>query len=128
MYTFFSILGSLLLEQSRIDLDQRAMETQNGLANTAGFINGRKIYTNGGNSKSFAVLGLTVPLTAPITEGTAVTGLNSAGGPVSAFVFENATLGESSLKVLYNVGSTILSCAVGGLTATNTSGCKFSLT
>ena len=101
------------------------METQNSLLNNAGFTNGRKIYLNGGNSNSFAVLSMTSPLIDAIAAGTAVTGTNSASGAVTGTVFEAAAAGTSTLKVLYAVGPSILQCTVGGLTITNTTGCKY---
>ena len=119
-----SILRLPYFEQNRFDLDQRAMETQNNLISNEGFANGRKIYTNGGNSNSFAVLSLAAPLSAVISAGTSVTGFNSASGAVSGVVFENAASGSSTLRVLYDVGPIILPCTVGGLTVTNTTGCK----
>jgi hypothetical protein len=100
------------------------METQITRLINDGFVNGKRIYVNGGNSNSFAVLTLTTPLTTAIAAGTAVTGLNGAGGAVSGVTLDNAASGASTLRVVYNVGSSILPCAVGGLTSTNTTGCK----
>lgn len=100
------------------------MEVQNGLFTSTGFSNGRKVYTSGGNSESFAVLTLTGSLTAAIPVGTVVAGLNSAGGAVTGVTYEDALSGTSTLKFRYNVGPDILPCAVGGLTVTNTTGCK----
>ena len=103
------------------------MEAQNGQINSTGFANGRKIYTSGGNSESFAVLSLSGSLTATIPVGIVVAGLNSAGGAVNGVTYEAALNGTSILKFRYNVGSDILPCAVGGLTITNTTGCKFQM-
>jgi cyanophycinase-like exopeptidase len=111
-----------------MDLDQKAMETQNSLSTDAGFANAKNIYINGGNSGSYAEVTLAVPLTQTITVGTAITGVSATASIVTGVAFEQAAAGATTLKVRYTVGVDVAPCAVGGLQATSTAGCKSNVT
>ena len=108
-----------------MDLDQKAMEGANANFSAAGFINGKKIYSEGGNTETFATLTLGAQLPVAVTVGTIVTGFTNATIPVSGFAYEAAALGSSTLKVRYATGAAVLQCSVGGLQKTNTTGCMY---
>jgi hypothetical protein len=102
------------------------MEEQLDTYTDAGFRNAANIYTNGGHSKSYAVLQLTSSLTETIQEGTLIQGSNDAGDVVTGEAYEDALSGTKTLKFRYVVGSSqenYSECQVGGLQDTNTAGC-----
>jgi hypothetical protein len=112
--------------QNAIDLDQQAMQVQLALKTTAGFEKARKIYQEGGNSMTFAVLTLTTPLANAITKGTVISGQSATSQTVTGTALEDAAIGATTLKMLYDVGSTQAThstCKVGGLVTTTTTGC-----
>jgi hypothetical protein len=108
-------------------MDQKAMEDQLDTFTEAGFLNAQSIYSSGGHSKSYAVLTLSTPLTQTIPVETAITGSNENGSVVTGEAYEEAPAGATTLKFRYAVSSsqeTYTECHVGGLTETNTVGCK----
>jgi hypothetical protein len=112
--------------QNAMDLDQQAMQVQLGFKTTASFQNAKKIYQEGGNSMTFAVLTLSAPLASPITKGTVITGQNAASQTVTGTALEDALATATTLKMLYDVGltqATHSTCKVGGLVTTMTTGC-----
>ena len=116
-----------LASQNAIDRDQKAMEDQLNLLTQAGFDKGKKIYEQGGNSKSFAVLTLSVALGVDAKNGTVVTGASTNGTVVSGKVYEDYVASSKILKVQYPTSDdqkTYSQCQVGGLVTTNTVGCE----
>lgn len=118
--------------QNAIDLDQLAMEAQlSGGDTDAFFTAAKKIYEEGGNSKSYAVLKLTnVPMVRP-REGDEVIGKNSAGVETKGKVLKDLPINLTSLQVQYQISEiqeSWSSCRVGGLPTDDTwlSGCKLS--
>lgn len=102
------------------------MQVQLGLKTTASFAKAKKIYQEGGNSMTFAVLTLTVALASAIPKGTAVSGENAASQTVTGTLLEDAAIGATSIKMFYDVGATQATqstCKVGGLVTTTTTGC-----
>ena len=66
-----------------VDLDQLAIETQLAKQTDESFEAARKIYNEGGYSKSYAQVSLTTPLSLQITKGDSIMGRNADGGEVS---------------------------------------------
>jgi hypothetical protein len=117
------------LHQNAIDQDERTMELILAALTDEAFALAQKIYSNGGNSGSYAKLTLTTPIsTTPLPKaGDTVAGVNSAGAAVSGKVSEAYIAGSTSLSVAYDVSDvqvTHSSCRVGGLNVTLTTGCK----
>jgi hypothetical protein len=107
-----------------LDLDQKAMEIELDTITEAGFDNARNIYEKGGHSKSYAVLSLNTALSS-VSEGTSITGSNDMGDVITGEAYVDAT--SSELQFRYGVSSNQESysqCQVGGLSETNTVGCK----
>ena len=104
------------------------MEDQLDTFTDPGFINAQKIYSNGGHSKSYAALTLSSPLTQLIPIETVITGTNEEGIVVNGEVYDDdAVVGATVLNIRYVVSASQASyteCHVGGLTVTNTVGCK----
>jgi hypothetical protein len=117
----------LVFGQNALDLDQKAMEIELDTITIAGFDNARNIYKEGGHSKSYAVLSLTTALSSSVSEGTSITGSNNMGDVVTGEAYVEATSGSRELQFRYGISSNQVSysgCQVGGLSETNTAGCK----
>ena len=118
---------SLVTDHNAIDLDQAAMEVQLALKTATGFTNGKNIYTQGGNSKSYAEF--TVPaLASGVAAGTLVKAMGVGGFLVTGTVKSAAAAGATTLQVLYavsNTQSTYVQCRVGGMASSSqmTTGC-----
>jgi hypothetical protein len=115
--------------QNAIDQDERTMELTLAALTDDAFALAQRIYSNGGNSGSYAKLTLTAPITTtPLPKaGDLVAGVNSAGAAVSGKVLEAYIAGSTSISVAYDVSEvqvTHSSCRVGGLNVTLTTGCK----
>jgi hypothetical protein len=117
---------SKVTDHNAIDLDQDALATQLSLKTAAGFTAAKAIYTQGGNSKSYAEF--TVPaLTVAFTAGEAVIGRSATGSTVYGSVKSAAAVGDTTLQVTYD--TTLVQatynglCQVGGLVTTTTKGC-----
>eukprot|EP00965_Chrysotila_dentata_P233647 6199712-Pleurochrysis_carterae.AAC.1 len=120
---------SLVTDHSTIDLDQAAFEAALFDQAQTTFEAAEKIYTFGGNSKSYAVLTLASSLPSYVAEGTNVNGIAENGNLVTGTVYENALAGALLLKIQYLVDSTLAvgggatTCRVGGLVNKVTDGC-----
>ena len=105
------------------------MENELGELNTFGFENAKRIYIEGGHSKSYAVLTLSesTPLASMVTKGDAVLGgIDTTGAPVVGKAFADAAQGSTTLQVQYSTSTVQASysdCQVGGLVDTVTEGC-----
>ena len=103
------------------------MEDQLGEASDAAFANAKRIYTEGGHSKSYAVLTLDPGLSAMVAKGAEVTGGQDINGDaVTGTVLEDTAAGSTTLKVQYltsEVQSSWSDCRVGGLPDPFTDGC-----
>lgn len=107
-----------------MDLDQKALVDLSSNFTAGAFANAKKVYTEGGNSESFATLTLTVPLAFTVSIGTVILGLNDASVLVAGVAYEEAVAGSTTLKFKYAIEADILPCSVGGLQKSNTTGCK----
>lgn len=119
--------GSQVTDHNAIDLDQKAMETALGLGDSdAVYTQAMAIYKEGGNSKSYAYVKLTTPLTAAVDKKAAVTGTDTRGKPVSAMVYEDTAIDMDMIKIQYatsDVQDDYVKCRVGGLVDTMIDGC-----
>ena len=92
-----------------------------------GFANAKRIYEEGGNSKSYALLTLDPALSAMVSKDAEVTGgVDNAGQPLVGKVLEDAAAGSTTLKVQYptsEVQATWSDCRVGGLPDPVITGC-----
>jgi hypothetical protein len=102
------------------------METQLGTESDAAFDLAKAIYEQGGNSKSYAEI--TVPaLTTKVNKGDALSGVTSAGLPVTGTAYDEADVGATLLQFQYDTTSdqaSYVNCQVGGLVEKNLVGCK----
>ena len=123
---------SQVTDHNAIDLDQAAIMNQLDLGTEAAFDVAQEIYEKGGNSKSYAQLTLTEPLTAPIAKGTIITGLDSSDQAVTGKAYTDAAVNDSILEVQYKTldnQMNYVNCQVGALSlagegATNKDGCE----
>lgn len=118
--------GSQVTDHCAIDLDQAAIESQLLLKTPESFENARRIYNEGGNSKSYAEVTLTTPLGTSISQGDSIMGKNTDGNEVSGKAYEDYVEGTVKIKVQYTTSdlqSSYMECQVGGLVETNLKGC-----
>jgi len=112
---------SIVTDQNALDLDQKTMQSQLAHKKTESFLNAKRLYTEGGNSNSYAELTLTKALTRKVPANTYVTGYAPDGiNAVSGFTLGDQPSGSIKLSVLYEVSEVQdewVGCRVGGLTA-----------
>jgi len=121
--------GSQVTDHAAIDQDQKAMESFMGETKTDDdFAKARKIYKEGGFSKSFAEL--TVPaLPMVIKKGEPMYATSLTGGAVAGKAYEDYAKGATTIKFQYKTGDsqdTYSTCKAGGLLGTgleHTDGC-----
>ena len=112
--------------QNAIDLDQEALEVQLALKTTDGLAAAKRIYTEGGYSKSYARVMLTTALGAEVPKGTSITGVSASGPAVLGKALATTAMGSMTLDIQYVTTSdqaTYVDCQVGGLATPNTNGC-----
>jgi len=107
--------GSDVVDHSRIDLDQAAMELVIKDASEDAFLKAKAIYENGGHSKSHAVLTLSTGLTMAVDKSAAI-----SDGTIMAKSYGGYDVGATEIKAVYK---TLGACAVGGLDVTTLDGC-----
>mmetsp|Transcript_37819 Transcript_37819/g.61789 ORF Transcript_37819/g.61789 Transcript_37819/m.61789 type:complete len:518 (+) Transcript_37819:133-1686(+) len=119
--------GSQVTDHCAIDLDQKAIEDQLTQKTPEAFQNARKIYNNGGHSKSYALITLTDTLKSNIKKSDPISGTNSEGNSVSGKAYADYDKGTTgAIKVLYattDLQASYVDCQVGALTEPNMSGC-----
>ncbi|CAJ1966847.1 unnamed protein product [Cylindrotheca closterium] len=114
---------TLVIDQNKIDLDQRDMEQQLALGSNDGYDSAIKIYQKGSHCASYSLLKIQ-PLEAVLTAGDQVTGVAQDGSIVKATVAENYPKGTIEIEVVYNLDETSSSfCHVGGNPRPITDGC-----
>jgi len=117
---------SQVTDHNAIDLDQFEIERQLNIGSVASFDKARRVYEEGGHSKSVAVVKLTTPLTSGLAKFTAVSGQNADGGPVYGSVHDDYPNGSNIIEVQYKTidqQSSYVGCQVGGLSKPNLDGC-----
>jgi hypothetical protein len=92
----------------------------------------KKVYEEGGNSKSVALLTLATGLTTSVAKNTAVTGVGKVVTSVVGKAYDDFEAGATSFQAQYestDVQETYMECRVGGLPSEFqvTDGCKCSL-
>ena len=117
-----------MTDHCAIDRDQAAIEAQLAIGTNESFENALKIYKEGGNSKSYALVTLSPALTASIEKGASIMGKNANGNEVSGKAYEAYSDGTSVIKVQYtttDIQANYVGCQVGGLISTdiNKNGC-----
>lgn len=122
-----SISLSLSL-QNAIDLDQKAMESQLGLATDSSYTKAKEIYEKGAHSKSIAEVTITGGAPGKIPAGTEVKGKTASGDEVRGKTEGEVASGASTLRIQYattDIQDQYVNCQVGALGAAgNTDGCK----
>mmetsp|Transcript_29658 Transcript_29658/g.71372 ORF Transcript_29658/g.71372 Transcript_29658/m.71372 type:complete len:532 (-) Transcript_29658:57-1652(-) len=114
---------TLVIDQNKIDLDQRDIEQQLALGSNDGYDSAIKIYQKGAHCASYSLLKVQ-PLEAVLTAGDQVTGYGQDGSIVKATVAENYPRGTTVIEVVYKLDETITSfCHVGGSPRPITDGC-----
>ncbi|KAL7545242.1 hypothetical protein ACHAWF_008593 [Thalassiosira exigua] len=101
-----------------IDLDQRAIEVQLAVGTDESFSVARKIYEEGGHSKSYAQISLTTPLTADLKEGVVIYGKNADDNEVAGKAYKDYDSGSDVIRVQYSttdLQESYVGCQVGGL-------------
>jgi len=117
---------SQVTDHNAIDLDQADMEDQLSIGSDVSFEKARRIYADGGHSKSVAVVKLTTPLTRGLSKYTAVSGQNANGVAVYGKLYENYPNGVSQIEIQYKTidqQKSYVGCQVGGLPRPNLEGC-----
>jgi len=117
---------SQVTDHCAIDLDQKAIEEQLALGTDESFDAARKIYNQGGNSKSYAQITISPPLSANLGKGDLILGKNADNTEVAGKTGQTYSAGESNLKVYYStndVQANYVNCQVGGLAEPNKKGC-----
>jgi len=112
--------GSQVTDHCAIDLDQKSLEGALGGGTDDSFDAAMKVYTEGGNSKSYALVSLTGEdgLTEAVEKGTEIKGKNADGGDVAGKAYSDYDAGTKEIKVQYktsDVQSQYVKCKVGGL-------------
>eukprot|EP00569_Conticribra_weissflogii_P017868 CAMPEP_0171447174 /NCGR_PEP_ID=MMETSP0881-20121228/38960_1 /TAXON_ID=67004 /ORGANISM="Thalassiosira weissflogii, Strain CCMP1336" /LENGTH=496 /DNA_ID=CAMNT_0011971581 /DNA_START=163 /DNA_END=1648 /DNA_ORIENTATION=+ len=120
--------GSQVTDHCAIDRDQAALEAELAKKTPEAFENALRIYKEGGNSKSYAQVTLTTPLSTFIGAGTVILGRNSEGNEVAGKAYEDYQAGTSVIKIQYattDIQETYVECQVGALAEAdrNLSGC-----
>jgi len=118
--------GSQVTDHCAIDLDQKAIEAQLSLKTPEAFEKARKIYNNGGHSKSYALITLIDALKSDVKKSDPISSTNEKGS-VSGKAYEDYDKGTTGeIKVLYSttdLQASYVDCQVGALTEPNMSGC-----
>lgn len=115
-----------MTDHAAIDLDQAAIEEQLALHTSQAFTLAQSIYNEGGNSKSYAVLTLTTPLTSSVLKDASIVGLSADSKEISLKAYEDYPSGSGVIQALYSttdIQASYMECQVGGLVTKNTVGC-----
>jgi len=118
--------GSQVTDHCAIDLDQKAIEDQLLLKTPEAFANAKKIYNNGGNSKSYAIVTVEAGLSDNVSKGDQILGKNAEGGEVSGKAYAAASAGDKTIMVQYTTSdkqASYVECQVGSLMEPNMKGC-----
>lgn len=102
------------------------MEAQLGLGTDASFANARKIYEQGGHSKSVAQLQLSSGLPVALDKSAQVSGQSASGVAVYGKLYASYAAGATTIEVQYTTTDSqknYVQCQVGGLSQPNLVGC-----
>ncbi|KAL7534104.1 hypothetical protein ACHAWF_004720 [Thalassiosira exigua] len=110
---------SRVTDHCAIDLDQRAIESQLALQTPESFLTAQRIYLEGGHSKSYALVNLTTPLLADVSEGDIILdGRNLNDNEVVVKAYRDYPAGTTSMKLQYattDMQADYVECQVGEL-------------
>jgi len=119
--------NSKVTDHNAIDRDQKFMEIELEKNTQSGFDRARRIYQEGGNSKSYADITVLNNLLSPIGEKTLVEGISVGDYIVSGKLYKDAPANQRSIKVQYDTSEdqeNWVKCRVGGLNeGRETDGC-----
>ena len=102
------------------------IEDQLAIGSEVSFEKARRVYTDGGHSKSVAVVKLASPLTRGLAKSTIVSGKNEGGVTIYGKLLDNYPNGISTIEIQYRTTDsqkTYVGCQVGGLSKPNLVGC-----
>jgi len=102
------------------------MEDQLLIGSEDSFAKARRIYEEGGYSKSVAQVRLTSPLSFGIDKDTLVKGSSASGVPVYGTLADTYSRGDSQMEIQYKTTDqqkSYVNCQVGGLPKPNLEGC-----
>jgi len=117
---------SQVTDQNAIDLDQQEIEDQLSIGSEVSFEKARRVYDEGGHSKSVAVINLASPLTRGLGKFTEVSGKTESGLTVAGVLFDNYPNGISTIEIQYKTNPAqkfYVGCQVGGLSRPKLDGC-----
>jgi len=117
---------SQVTDHNAIDLDQEAIEDQLAIGSDVSFEKARRIYSDGGHSKSVAEVTLSSPLTRGMGKFSMVSGKSANGLPIYGKLYDNYPNGDTRIEIQYRTfdqQSTYVGCQVGGLPRPNLDGC-----
>lgn len=117
---------SQVTDHNAIDLDQSELEDQLAIGSSVSLNNAKRIYEEGGHSKSVAKVTLSTPLTGSLAKFASVSGRNEDGGAVYGKVYDDYPNGSNQIMVQYKTTdnqASYVSCQVGGLPKPNLQGC-----
>jgi len=117
---------SQVTDNNAIDLDQLEIEDQLAIGSEVSFEKARRVYEDGGHSKSVAVVKLASPLTRGLGKSTLVTAKNEGGTTIYGKLLDNYPNGVSTIEVQYRTTDSqkaYVGCQVGGLSKPNLVGC-----
>merc|ERR1711937_421401 len=92
---------SQVTDQNAMDLDQLEIEDQLAIGSDVSFEKARRVYNEGGHSKSVAVVNLSAPLTRGLGKYMAVSGKADDGLAVYGKLFDNYPNGISTIEIQY---------------------------
>lgn len=101
-----------------IDLDQAAIEQELAKETEDSFEAAKKVYNEGGSSKSYAQITLDSPLSSTVSKGTKMTAKASDGSQVAGATYDKYDEGTLIIKFQYqtsDVQANHVACMVGGL-------------
>lgn len=102
------------------------MEILLATPSSASFEAAKKVYTQGGFSKSVAEVTLSTSLTSNVSKGTQITGVNADGTEVVGKALADYAAGNNQISVQYqtlDIQSNYVGCQVGANPNPNTEGC-----
>jgi len=117
---------SQVTDNNAIDLDQLEIEDQLAIGSEVSFEKARRVYAEGGHSKSVAVVKLASPLTRSLAKSTIVSGKSEGGVTIYGKLLDNYPNGISTIEIQYRTTDSqkaYVGCQVGGLSKPNLVGC-----
>lgn len=121
--------NSSVTDHNAIDLDQKIIVEQVSKLTESSFALAKKVYAEGGHSKSYAKLTITNGVTPNYPDGTLLSGVDNENQEVVGKVYKSSSTPAGQIWIQYqttDVQSSYVGCQVGALAATgdhNTSGC-----